>query len=165
MISKPVISLVNPTVAIIGIGSNLGDPKRNVELAFEAIRRLTTGPLIVSSLWRTPPEGCAPGTPDFINAVVALVPLPEETPLSLMRKLRLIELEFGRPLFRKKNQPRTLDLDLIAYGNEVMVSDELILPHPAAHKRRFVLGPLSEIGPELVLPGQTKTVLELWNQL
>lgn len=165
MIRPPLKTLIDPPVAIIAIGSNLGDSARLVRRAIEKLQSLSVAPLVPSRLWRTEAEGCPAGTPDFVNAVVALEPHPDETPGSLFARLRQIETEFGRPPQREKNAPRTLDLDLIAFGNVIMNTPELVLPHPRAHKRRFVLGPLAEIAPELVLPGQTLTVLELWNRL
>ena len=108
---------------------------------------------------------CPPGSPKFLNAVVGLVPRKEETPESLLKKLRELEKEFGRQPKKVLNEPRPLDLDLIAFGNQVRNSPELILPHPRAHLRRFVLQPLSELAPELILPGQTKTVSQLLAEL
>jgi 2-amino-4-hydroxy-6-hydroxymethyldihydropteridine diphosphokinase len=97
----------------------------------------------------------------FVNAIVGLMPRQSETPESLLAKLRALEREFGRPPKKILNEPRLLDLDLIAFGNESRAPKELTLPHPRAHLRRFVLQPLSEIAPELVLPGQSKTVAQL----
>jgi 2-amino-4-hydroxy-6-hydroxymethyldihydropteridine diphosphokinase len=79
----------------------------------------------------------------------------------LLRKLQALEREFGRKPKQVLNEPRPLDLDLIAFGHELRGTNELILPHPRAHQRRFVLAPLAEIAPQLVLPGQTETVTEL----
>ena len=76
-----------------------------------------------------------------------------------------LEKEFGRAAKKILNEPRPLDLDLIAFGNETRNSPELILPHPRAHLRRFVLQPLSEIAPDLILPGQAKTVSQLLAEL
>ena len=101
----------------------------------------------------------------FVNAMVALVPQIDEKPLSLLKKLRKLEKEFGRRPKKILNEPRPLDLDLIAFGNETRNSPELILPHPRAHLRRFVLQPLGEIAPKLILPGQVKTVAELLAEL
>ncbi len=84
-----------------------------------------------------------------------------ETPESLLEKLQALEKEFGRQPKSILNEPRPLDLDLIAFGNETRHLPELILPHPRAHQRRFVLQPLSEIAADLILPGQSKTVLQL----
>jgi 2-amino-4-hydroxy-6-hydroxymethyldihydropteridine diphosphokinase len=94
-----------------------------------------------------------------------LVPYPDETPESLLGKLQALEKEFGRQPKKILNEPRPLDLDLIAFGSERRVSNSLTLPHPRAHLRRFVLLPLSEIAPDLVLPGQTKSVSQLLAEL
>ena len=104
---------------------------------------------------------CPPGSPPFVNAVVAFWPRTGETPESLLSKLQQIEVSFGRQPKKVMNEPRPLDLDLIAFGNEMRSTPALTLPHPRAHQRQFVLEPLSEIAPDLVLPGQTKTVAEL----
>jgi 2-amino-4-hydroxy-6-hydroxymethyldihydropteridine diphosphokinase len=92
---------------------------------------------------------------------VGFRPLPSETPESLLRKLQTLEREFGRKPKKVLNEPRPLDLDLISFGSEVRTTKELVLPHPRAHQRRFVLAPLAEIAPHLVLAGQTETVTEL----
>jgi 2-amino-4-hydroxy-6-hydroxymethyldihydropteridine diphosphokinase len=104
---------------------------------------------------------CPPGSADFINAVVAFVPLPKETPESLLTKLRALEKEFGRKPKKALNEPRPLDLDLIAFGNEARASRELTLPHPRAAQRRFVLAPWCEIAPDLVLAGEIRSVRQL----
>src|SRR5262249_16785337 len=101
--------------------------------------KLSTVPLLKSSLWQTTPVDCPPGSPPFVNAVVSFCPLPVETPESLLRKLQALEREFGRKPKQVLNEPRPLDLDLIAFGYEARATDELILPHPRAHQRRFVL--------------------------
>jgi 2-amino-4-hydroxy-6-hydroxymethyldihydropteridine diphosphokinase len=90
-----------------------------------------------------------------------LFPRKNETPESLLKKLRELEREFGRAPKIILNEPRPLDLDLMAFGNEIRNSPKLILPHPRAHLRKFVLQPLSEIAPELILPNQIKTVSQL----
>ena len=100
-----------------------------------------------------------------MNAAVALTLRPGETPESLLAKLQALEKEFGRRPKVVLNEPRPLDLDLIAFGGEVRNTPELILPHPRAHLRRFVLQPLGEVAPEFVLPGQTRTVAELLQSL
>src|ERR1019366_660827 len=104
-------------------------------------------------------------SPVFVNAVVALLSGQGETPETLLAKLQALEKEFGRRPKVVLNEPRPLDLDLIAFGNERRVTRELTLPHPRAHERRFVLQPLSEIAPDLILPGQTKSVEELLRRL
>jgi 2-amino-4-hydroxy-6-hydroxymethyldihydropteridine diphosphokinase len=149
------------TEAFIALGSNIGDSVQLLRSALSRLEELSAAPLRISSLWRTAPVDCPPGSPDFVNAVAALTPLPGETPESLLAKLHGLEVEFGRQPRRILNEPRPLDLDLIAFGTEIRASGGLVLPHPRAHLRRFVLAPLSEIAPDLVLPGQTRTVAQL----
>jgi 2-amino-4-hydroxy-6-hydroxymethyldihydropteridine diphosphokinase len=150
-----------PVRAYISLGSNLGDSQAILEQAMVRLQDLSAAPILRSSLWRTTPVNCPPGSPDFVNAAAAITPLPGESPESLLGKLRLLESEAGRSAKRVVNEPRLLDLDLIAFGEERRDTTELTLPHRHAHVRRFVLEPLAEIAPELVLPGQTMTVREL----
>jgi 2-amino-4-hydroxy-6-hydroxymethyldihydropteridine diphosphokinase len=97
--------------------------------------------------------------------VVAFLPRSSETPESLLAALQNLEQKFGRRPRKVLNEPRPLDLDLIAFGTQTRATESLTLPHPRAHERRFVLQPLSEIAPELVLPGQSKTVADLLTAL
>ena len=150
-----------PTKAFIALGSNLGDSAAIVQLAMERLQEFSTRPLLESSLWQSTPVDCPPGSPFFVNAVVALAPLAGETPESLLERLHALERASGRRARQVLNEPRPLDLDLIAFGPEVRDTPGLILPHPRAHLRRFVLEPLHEIAPDLVLPRQTKSVREL----
>ena len=152
-------------LAIVALGSNLGDPRQNVLRAMERLQALSEHPLLKSSLWQTAPVDCPAGSPAFINAVVAFVPRPGATPESVLDSLQEIEKEFGRKPKKVLNESRPLDLDLIAFGRETRAAKELMLPHPRAHKRRFVLQPLSEIAPDLILPRQKKTVLHLLSEL
>ena len=131
----------------------------------ESLQALSDEALLKSSLWQTIPVDCPPGSPMFINSMVGLFPRPGETPESLLEKLQSLEKEFGRTPQKVRNEPRPLDLDLIVFGPEVRDTPEFTLPHPSAHLRRFVLQPLHEIAPGLVLPGQTKTVAELLDGL
>jgi 2-amino-4-hydroxy-6-hydroxymethyldihydropteridine diphosphokinase len=151
--------------AFVALGSNLGDSLKLVADATARLQSFSTAPILKSSLWQTLPVGCPPGSPKFLNAVVGFIPQKGETPETLLKKMRDLEKVFGRAPKKILNEPRELDLDLIAFGNEIRNSPELILPHPRAHLRRFVLQPLSEIAPELILPGQTKTVSQLLTEL
>jgi 2-amino-4-hydroxy-6-hydroxymethyldihydropteridine diphosphokinase len=152
-------------LAFVSLGSNLGDSEKIVRAAMEQLQSLSDKPLLKSSLLRTAPMDCPPASPYFINAVVGLEPSPEETPQTLLRQLRRLEIFFGREPKTMVNEPRLLDLDLIAFGTQTLSSPELTLPHPRAHLRRFVLQPLSEIAPNFILPGQTKTVSQLLAKL
>lgn len=148
-------------LAFIALGSNLGDSVGLVRQAIDRLRDLSQGSLLVSSLWQTSPVDCPPGSPPFINAVVGLEPQAGETPENLLAKLQALERDFGRVPKVQPNEPRPLDLDLLAFGSEVRLTAQLTLPHPRAHQRRFVLAPLAEIAPDLVLPGQTRSVAQL----
>jgi len=148
-------------LAIIALGSNVGDSQSILLRAMERLDGLSSRPARRSSLWQTPPVNCPPGSPMFLNAVVAMIPRAAETPESLLGKLLQMEKDFGRKSTHILNEPRRLDLDLIAFGDETRATKELTVPHPRAHERRFVLQPLSEIAPDLVLPGQRKTVAQL----
>jgi 2-amino-4-hydroxy-6-hydroxymethyldihydropteridine diphosphokinase len=145
----------------IALGSNLGDSPQIFAQAMNRLQQLSSQPLLHSSLWRTTPVDCPPDSPPFLNAVVGLQPLADETPESLLAKLQALEKEFGRQPKKVLNESRPLDLDLIAFGSQIRSAPTLVLPHPRARERRFVLEPLNEIAPQLVLSGETKTVTEL----
>ena len=124
---------------------------RTVTAAIAALRVLPdTEFLAASSLYRTAPVGLR-HQPDFINAVVELIAVPQAP--TLLQSLFEIEGHFGRQR-SVKNAPRTLDLDLLLYGDEVSDDPELTLPHPRLHERAFVLAPLAEIAPRLLIPGR-----------
>jgi 2-amino-4-hydroxy-6-hydroxymethyldihydropteridine diphosphokinase len=150
-----------PEIAFVALGSNLGNPVDIVRSALGQLQSLSDNPLLQSSLWQSDPIDCPPGSPPFVNAVAGLEPRAGETPATLLRQLRALEQQFGRRPAKIRNEPRLLDLDLIAFGPRTMNSAELTLPHPRAHLRRFVLQPLSEIAPDFVLPGQAKTAQQL----
>ena len=134
----------------MALGANLGDPVATVEAALAALKALPqTTLLAVSSLYRTTPVGLR-DQPDFINAVAALD--TELTPAALLEELFAIEARFGRQR-SVRNAPRTLDLDLLLHGDTRSDHPAMILPHPRMHERAFVLTPLAEIAPELMLPG------------
>ncbi len=148
------------TSCFIALGANLGDPVATVTAAINALRELPlTRFVAASSLYRTAPVGLR-HQPDFINAVVELVAVsPKGTSFgapsapTLLEELFGIEARFGR-LRSVKNAPRTLDLDLLLYGAEVSDDPQLTLPHPRLHERAFVLAPLAEIAPQLLIPGR-----------
>jgi len=152
-------------LALVALGSNLGDSVRILRETMARLQELSDAPLLKSSLWETSPVNCPPGSPPFVNAVVGLRPRAGETPETLLTKIQALEQEFGRRVKRILNEPRPLDLDLIAFGGETRATPELTLPHPRAHLRRFVLQPLNEIASDLLLPGQSKTVARLLAEL
>jgi 2-amino-4-hydroxy-6-hydroxymethyldihydropteridine diphosphokinase len=138
------------TIAYVGIGSNLDEPEKHVERAMLELDRLAHSRVVKrSSLYRSAPVGFA-DQPDFINAVAQL-----ETGVSadrLLSDLQQIESRHGR---RRSfaNAPRSLDLDLLMFGNSELKTSDLTLPHPRMHERAFVLKPLMEISPEVSIPG------------
>ncbi len=149
-----------PGFAFVALGSNLGDSTALIRAAARRLDDFATAPPLKSSLWESAPVDCPPGSPWFVNAVVGFRPAAGQTPESLLAGLQQIEAEFGRRAKQVINEPRPLDLDLIAFGSEIRTSPELTLPHPRAGLRRFVLQPLDEIAPDLVLPGWDKSVHE-----
>jgi len=151
--------------AFVALGSSLGDSANILRRAFQKLQDFSVEPVARSAIWKTTPVDCPPGSPPFLNAVAALMPDLTETPEHLLSKLKALELEFGRQPKAVPNEPRPLDLDLIAFGLELRDSEALTLPHPRAHRRRFVLEPLAEIAPDLVLPNQQQTVRELLQHL
>lgn len=149
-------------LAYIALGSNLpssaGSPQATLDAAIEELAAL--GSIVVrSSFYTTEPVGYA-DQPAFLNAAVAL-----ETnldPEALLDRLLAIELLFGRDRSHGiRNGPRTLDLDLILYGDRILHSERLTLPHPRMHERSFVLFPLAEIAPGQIHPALHKTMKEL----
>jgi 2-amino-4-hydroxy-6-hydroxymethyldihydropteridine diphosphokinase len=151
--------------AYVALGSNQGDSRAILQQAMDRLEALSAEALLRSSLWETKPVDCPPGSPNFLNAVVVLRPRSGETPESLLASLQALEREFGRRPKQVHNEPRSLDLDLIAFGAETRHASGLTLPHPWAHERLFVLQPLSEVAPDLVLPGQHLNVMQLLVEL
>jgi 2-amino-4-hydroxy-6-hydroxymethyldihydropteridine diphosphokinase len=149
----------------IALGSNLGPRLLTLRKARAEIERLpkVEPPILASSIYETAPVGCELGAPSFLNAVIEIGYRGDAD--ELLQWLRAIEAESGRPLAHAKNTSRTLDLDLLYFGDVTITRSELQLPHPRMHERRFVLEPLNEIRPDLVLPQQNETVANLLAQL
>lgn len=150
-----------PPRVVVGVGANLGDPAAQVRAALEWLRGRAGGAFAASSLWQSTPVNCPPGSPPFVNAVALFTPRPEETPESLLAAMQAWERSAGRGQKRLLNEPRMVDLDLIAFGDSSRESAALTLPHPRAARRRFVLAPLAEVAPDFVLPGRGESVTEL----
>ncbi|HKZ11093.1 MAG TPA: 2-amino-4-hydroxy-6-hydroxymethyldihydropteridine diphosphokinase [Rhodanobacteraceae bacterium] len=135
----------------VALGSNLDDPRAQVQHAFEALAALPRSRLLARSrLYRTPPWGVT-SQPDFINAAARL-----ETSLSpreLLDALQAVEVRAGR-MRAIRNGPRILDLDLLLYGGRIIDEPGLVVPHPRLHERAFVLLPLADVAPDFEVPGQ-----------
>jgi len=139
------------TRAFVGLGANLDDPRARVLRAFEDLALLPDCKLRArSSLWRSAPVGYA-DQPEFVNAVAEVE--SGLTADALLAALQGVESAHKRNR-SFPNAPRTLDLDLLLFGDEVRSSPNLTLPHPRMHERAFVLKPLLEIAPEAVIPGR-----------
>jgi len=144
--------------AFIALGSNLGNSQQTVLDVMDAIQRSGRQPLLRSSLWQSTPVDCPANSADFINAVVGYEPDSAETPHSLLEFLQATEIEWGRTRGTVANAPRPIDLDIISFGSEVVITANLVVPHPRACDRLFVLNPLVEIAPDLVLPGMNQSI-------
>lgn len=141
-------------LAVIGLGANLGDAGQTLQEAVQALQRNAgTANWQVSPLYRTAPIGADEAQPDYINGVATF--RTNLSPEALMLWLLETERHFGRDRSHDvaRNSPRTLDLDLLLYDEITMDTPLLVLPHPRLHERAFVLRPLSDIAPDLAIPG------------
>ena len=151
----------------IALGSNLGDRQAEVKAGIAFLRRLAIDQRIRESpRFETEPVDCPPGSQPFLNSV-AEIKLDSIilTPLNLLGSIQEYEIERGREPFHAHNSPRPIDLDIIYYGSGRFEAMDLVIPHPRAHLRRFVLEPLAYLRPDLVLPGQMKSVRDLWAEM
>jgi len=142
--------------ALVALGSNLGAREATLTRALIALDDLSEAPLRCSSWWCSAPELMADDAGEFINGVVEL-----QTTLSawqLLQSLQTIEQQAGRPEAHGFNASRVLDLDIICFGEAVIDMPGLVIPHPRAWQRLFVLVPLAELCPGLILPGQPESV-------
>jgi len=148
----------------VALGSNLGDRLDNLCSARQKIIDLpdVRPPVLSSAIYETDPVDCEPGAHKFLNAVVEFD--YEGDPLNLWKQLVAIEIALGRPLNHQRKVSRKIDIDLLYFGDTEIDRDELQLPHPRMHQRKFVLRPLADLRPDLVLPRQAKTVRELLAQ-
>jgi 2-amino-4-hydroxy-6-hydroxymethyldihydropteridine diphosphokinase len=153
----------NVVDAYIALGANLGDRARNIHTALARLSQTEGVSLLkFSTLIETPPVGGPAGSPPYLNGAAVL-----QTSLgahALLRRLLEIERELGRER-RVKWEPRLIDLDLLLYSQQILSSQDLVVPHPLMHERRFVLQPLAEIAPDLVHPVLQMTVGGLFEHL
>ena len=149
----------------IALGSNVGDRLDNLRTAYREVAELNSEPGVIrcSSIYETSPVDSPPGVSSYLNAVIEIE--YGRPAIALLDALLQIERGLGRPSKRPRNAPRIIDLDLLYAGNLTLNSPEIVIPHPRIIHRRFVLEPLAEIAPELVLPGQTVSIRDLWMRL
>jgi 2-amino-4-hydroxy-6-hydroxymethyldihydropteridine diphosphokinase len=149
----------------VALGSNVGDRLENLRAARRQITELVgvKPPIASSSIYETEPIDCEPGAANFLNAVIEFD--FEGDPVHLLEQLVRVEESLGRKRDHQRNVSRTIDIDLLYCGNLRIDNERLQLPHSRMHLRRFVLEPLADIRPELMLPGRTRTVRELLAEL
>jgi len=149
----------------IALGSNIEPRLQNLQAAHQLILKLHTGsePVLGSKVYETSPVDCAPETFPFLNAVMEIG--WKDSPEELHCGLQKIEHELGRATLREKNSPRTIDLDLLYCDDCVVETSTLTLPHPRISERQFVLQPLADIRPELLLPNHRRAISGLLHSL
>ena len=125
--------------------------------------RFMNSSLLSSSLYETEPIECEAGAPKFLNAVIEIG--YSGSSKELIDELKKIEIDLGRPAGHERNRSRPIDLDLLYHGTRIEENPDLQLPHPRLHLRGFVLHPLAEIRPNLILPGQRETIREMAEEL
>ena len=171
MKSQPIITFEesDTLVSIVGLGSNLdsrnGSKFEIIRRAINSLEELSSRPSIISSIYESEPEFRPPDSPIFVNLVVVLFLPVNAEPMRFFRCVQKLEERLGRVRSMGINEPRPIDIDLLFFGKKSISSDYLTIPHPRAVKRRFVLEPLAEIAPDLILPGQEFSVLELLSRL
>lgn len=149
----------------IALGSNIEPRLAYLQAARKRIDLLHVGPqpVLCSKVYETSPVDCPPGSPLFLNAVLEVV--IREEPQEFLEKLQSIERTLGRCPAATRNSPRVIDLDLLYCENVVISTPHVTLPHPRIAERLFVLCPLADIRPDLILPTFSRTVEELVREL
>jgi 2-amino-4-hydroxy-6-hydroxymethyldihydropteridine diphosphokinase len=148
----------------LAFGSNLGDRLQNLQQAKAYVLSLSNGAWHVASpLYETEPQGCPPNSPRFFNAVVEIE--FAGAPKTLLEKILAYEVAHGRNRDLPKNAARTIDIDILYFGDKEIQETELIVPHPRIAERRFVLLPLAMIEPDRIVKGTGKTVRTLLEEL
>jgi len=143
----------------IALGSNVGNRLRHLQDARDLLRGIAApGSLVQAPIFQTEPVDCPPDSPDFYNTVVEIG--YAGTPHELLDATQAIEFRLGRTIAGVRNAPRVIDLDILYFGDERIDEEILDLPHPRLTSRRFVLQPLAEIRPELILPGDQVSIAE-----
>ena len=148
----------------LALGSNLGDRQNHVQQAKAYLLSLSREAWsLASPLYETEAVGCPPNSPRFINAVIEIE--FEGAPRTLLKKIQAYEDAHGRDRDLPKNAARTIDIDILYFGEKEVLEDDFVIPHPRMAERRFVLLPLSTIRPEMIVKGTGKTVQMLLREL
>lgn len=149
----------------IALGSNLGDRAAHLRAAIHALQELAnpSGLILTAGIYHTEPRFCPPGSPEFLNTVIEIE--SADAPLELLERTQALEIRLGRIHGTERNAPRVIDIDLLYFENQTHHCPRLSLPHPRIGERRFVLRPLADIRPELILPGHSQTIQSLLDTL
>jgi len=148
------------TRTAIALGSNLGRRLAHLQEARDMLKNIASpdAPFLQAPVYQTAPVGCPPRSPDFYNTVVEFS--FEGTALDLIGHTQAIEFKLGRTGTPERNAPRIIDVDILYLGNQRLNAGLLELPHPRLTSRRFVLQPLADIRPDLILPDDRATILD-----
>ncbi|NJM36948.1 MAG: 2-amino-4-hydroxy-6-hydroxymethyldihydropteridine diphosphokinase [Akkermansiaceae bacterium] len=149
----------------IALGSNLGDRLANLNAACDCLREINTPsePFLRASIYQTEPLLCPLSSPFFYNSVIEIH--FNGSAFELLEITQSIEKKLGRVTASIRNAPRVIDIDLLYFGDEIIDSENLILPHPRITERSFVLQPLAEIRGDFILPNHTQTIAEIMQRL
>ncbi len=148
----------------LALGSNLGDRLKHLQQAKAYLLSLSNeGWHVASPLYETEPLGCPPNSPKFLNTVLEIE--FGGAPATLLKKIQAYEVAHGRDRDLPKNAARTIDIDILYFGEKEILEKDLVVPHPRMAERRFVLLPLSTIQPDLIVKGTGKTVRLLLREL
>jgi 2-amino-4-hydroxy-6-hydroxymethyldihydropteridine diphosphokinase len=149
----------------IALGSNLGDRAAHLRKAIRALQQIASQgkAFLTARIYHTEPRFCPPGSPEFLNTVIEFD--FQSTALALLEETQAMEVLLGRIRGTERNAPRVIDIDLLYFGNQTLLTPQLILPHPRIAERRFVLQPLADIRPDLILPGQMSSIAALLAEL
>ncbi len=149
----------------IALGSNLGDRLSFLKAAFDGLCAISTPeePVLVAAVYQTEPRFCQPGSPVFLNTVVEIDFLGDAE--WLLAKTQALEAKLGRAALAERNAPRVIDIDILYLGEGSCENSDLVLPHPRLTERRFVLQPLTDIRPDLLLPGECLPIAQLLENL
>ena len=149
----------------IALGSNLGDRLLNLRRACDSLREIAIPGevLLEAPIYQTEPLLCSPGSPSFYNSVVEIA--FDGDAFGLLALTSVIEKKLGRTRIQERNAPRIIDVDLLYFGDQIVDAETLVLPHPRIGERRFVLQPLADIRPDLVLPGKETSVAGMLEHL
>ena len=149
----------------IALGSNLGDRAANLRAAMDSLKTIAPPgeAFLCAKIYQTEPRFCPPGSPEFLNTVVEIA--FDGSAADLLEETQAMEIRLGRIRGTERNAPRVIDIDLLYFGNETIDHPKLTLPHPRIGERRFVLQPLADIRPEMILPGGTRSIAQMLEQL